>query len=160
MTISYYQASENQNDGKVADVVNLQRVNNIEILVSNINGNCNSKQEIKNIFSSQNLNPSLQNGALLYLFMINVLHGVMDSDWCYVEITVYRWLVKIRWVDRVTYSEIVININQDFEVIKKIKQRKFAYFIHIIRYPEKYELLHFIIQGRIIGKSGTRIKKS
>jgi hypothetical protein len=43
-------------------------------------------------------------------------------------------------------------MNKELEIMKTIKSRKLQYLGHIMRHPEKYNLLQLIIQGKIVGK--------
>jgi hypothetical protein len=43
-------------------------------------------------------------------------------------------------------------MNKELEIVKTIKSRKLQYLGHVMRHPEKYNLLQLIIQGKIVEK--------
>jgi len=68
------------------------------------------------------------------------------------EMWTYRKLLKISWVERITNQEVLLRLHKTTELVITTKQRKLEHFGHIMRHPEKYALLHLIIQGKIMGK--------
>lgn len=70
------------------------------------------------------------------------------------EMWVYRRMLRISWMDRVTNVEVMSRMKKAKEIIIEVKTRKLAYFGHIMRHPERYHLLHVIVQGKISGKRG------
>ncbi|XP_055384420.1 uncharacterized protein LOC129614059 [Condylostylus longicornis] len=69
------------------------------------------------------------------------------------EMWLYRRILKIPWIDRVSNAEVLRRINKERELLTTIKRRKAAYFGHVMR-NSKYHLLQLIIQGKIQGKRG------
>ena len=67
------------------------------------------------------------------------------------EMWVYRRILKISWMDRVTNAEVLARMNTSLTLLISVKKRKLLYFGHVMR-NEKYRLLHLIIQGRIEGR--------
>jgi len=43
-------------------------------------------------------------------------------------------------------------MNKELEIEETIKSRKLQYLGHVMRHPEKYNLLNLIILGKIVGK--------
>lgn len=74
------------------------------------------------------------------------------------EMWLYRRILKISWVDRVTNIEVLRSINKGRELLTDIKRRKISYFGHVMR-GQKYELLQLIVQGKIEGKRGVGRKQ-
>ena len=66
--------------------------------------------------------------------------------WC------YRRMLRISWTDKVRNETVLQRMKKEKEVLRTIKVRKLAYFAHVMRHPEKYNMLHLIIQGKIVGK--------
>uniref|UniRef100_A0A8D8SJ40 Craniofacial development protein 2 n=2 Tax=Cacopsylla melanoneura TaxID=428564 RepID=A0A8D8SJ40_9HEMI len=67
------------------------------------------------------------------------------------EMWSYRRILRIPWTDRVTNIEVLNRMGKEVEVLYDIKRRKLSYLGHVMRGP-KYEILHLIIQGKIVGK--------
>ena len=61
---------------------------------------------------------------------------------------VYRRILRIRWVDKVTNDEVLRRLKKNTELIRKL-----SYFGHIMRNP-KYQFLQLVIQGKIAGHRG------
>lgn len=68
------------------------------------------------------------------------------------EMWTYRKMHKISYTEHITNVEVLAKMGKDKEIIHTVKTRKFKYFAHIMRHPEKYGILHIIIQGKINGK--------
>uniref|UniRef100_A0A8D9EXQ6 Uncharacterized protein n=1 Tax=Cacopsylla melanoneura TaxID=428564 RepID=A0A8D9EXQ6_9HEMI len=68
-----------------------------------------------------------------------------------IEMWSYRRILRIPWTDRVTNIEVLNRMGKEVEVLYDIKRRKLSYLGHVMRGP-KYEILHLIIQGKIVGK--------
>lgn len=67
------------------------------------------------------------------------------------EMWAYRRMHRISYTEHITNLEVLRRMEKEVEVVKEIKKRKLTYLGHIMRGP-KYELLHLIIQGKIMGK--------
>ena len=66
------------------------------------------------------------------------------------EMWVYRRILRISWLDKVTNDEVLRRIKKNTELINTTKIRKLPYFGHIMRNP-KYQFLELVIQGKIAG---------
>ena len=66
---------------------------------------------------------------------------------------VYRRILKIPWMAKISNEEVLRRVNRDRELFNIIKKRKTAYLGHIMR-NSKYQLLQLIIEGKIEGKRG------
>ena len=72
------------------------------------------------------------------------------------EIRVYRKILRICWMDKVTNDEVLRRIKKNIELINTIKIRKLSYFGNIIRNP-KYQFLQLVIQRKIAVVNKTMI---
>uniref|UniRef100_A0A8D8UV16 Craniofacial development protein 2 n=2 Tax=Cacopsylla melanoneura TaxID=428564 RepID=A0A8D8UV16_9HEMI len=66
------------------------------------------------------------------------------------EMWTYRRMQRISWTDHITNVEVLRRMNKEKEVQKEVKRRKLVYLGHIMR-GSRYEILHLIIQGKIMG---------
>lgn len=62
------------------------------------------------------------------------------------ELWMYRLFLKISRVGKISNITVLTCMN------KTIKRRKLEYFGHIMRHPEKYNLLHLIVEVKILGR--------
>ena len=69
------------------------------------------------------------------------------------EMWLYRRMLRISWVDRVSNERVLNIMNKDRELLTTVKRRKAAYFGHILR-GDKYSLLQLIVEGKIEGRRG------
>lgn len=69
------------------------------------------------------------------------------------ELWCYRRMLRISWTHHVTNETVLQRMNKDKEIMRTVKERKLAYFGHIMR-NEKYEILHLTMQGKMDGKRG------
>ena len=67
------------------------------------------------------------------------------------EMYIYRRILRISWVQRITNEEVLNRMRKKKELLLTIKIRKTRYIGHIMR-GEKYELLRLIIEGKVQGK--------
>jgi len=69
------------------------------------------------------------------------------------EMWVYRCLLRIGWVDKIRNTKVswylLTRLGKTCEISNTVKIRKLRYFGHIMGYPERYELLRLIIEGKI-----------
>ena len=63
----------------------------------------------------------------------------------------YRRMLRISWVERVTNVEVLRCMKKEREALLTIKKRKLLYMGHVMR-GEKYQTLQVIMQGKIQGK--------
>ena len=70
------------------------------------------------------------------------------------EMWIYRRLLKISWVDQVTNDEVLRRVGKNRVLLLNIKKRKLEYFGHVMRNPEKYQILQLAMQGKIYGNRG------
>ena len=68
------------------------------------------------------------------------------------EMWVYRRMLRISWMGRVTNVWVLQRMNKEKEVVKNVEIIKLKYFGHIMRNTGKYQILQNIIQGKIEGK--------
>lgn len=156
--------------------VDLEQVDNITYLGSNINNDWDMSKEIKQriekarsvfyrmkkVLCSRNINIELKLRLTRCYIFSTLLYGA--ESWTLTEtllkklqafeMWVYRRLLRISWVDKVRNEEVLSRLSKQPEINKNIKIRKLEYFAHVIRHPERYNVLHLIMQGKIEGKRG------
>lgn len=156
--------------------VALEQVDNVTYLGSNINNNWDMSKEIKlriekaravfhrmkKVLCSRNINLELKLRLTRCYIFSTLLYGA--ESWTLTEtllkklqafeMWVYRRLLRISWVERVSNEEVLRRLHKEPEINKNIKIRKLEYFAHVIRHPERYNVLHLIMQGKIQGKRG------
>lgn len=153
---------------------NIERVSRLVYLGTNINEEWNLSTEIKsriakarttfmklrNILSSHNLSLDLRVRMIrCYIFPV-LLYGA--EAWTLTEsllknlqafeMWIYRRVLRISWVDRISNETVLRRMNKDCEIINTVKTRKLEYFGHIMRHPETYGMLQLIMQGKIMGR--------
>lgn len=67
------------------------------------------------------------------------------------EMYLYRRVLRISWVQKVTNEEVLRRMGKQKELLLTIKQRKTRYIGHVMR-GDRYEFLRLIIEGKIQGK--------
>ena len=67
------------------------------------------------------------------------------------EIWLYRRILRIFYVDRVTNEEVLLRLLKQTELNTEVKIRKLQYLGPIMR-GTRYQMLQVIIQGKIVGK--------
>lgn len=72
---------------------------------------------------------------------------------------VYRRILRISWVDRITNEEVLRRVKKKREILLLIKERKLQYLGHIMR-NRKYQLLQLMLQGRIEGRRSVGRQRS
>lgn len=151
----------------------IERVREYKYLGTTLNANNDSTQEIrirveqarsvftrmKKLFCCRDLNLDLKI-RMMRCYVLSVLYYGMEA-WTLKEIDVrrleafelwmYRRILRISWVERVTNVEVMRRIRKEKEVIMTIKRRKLLYMGHVMR-GEKYQLLQVIMQGKVQGK--------
>uniref|UniRef100_A0A8D8LDN3 Endonuclease-reverse transcriptase n=1 Tax=Cacopsylla melanoneura TaxID=428564 RepID=A0A8D8LDN3_9HEMI len=70
------------------------------------------------------------------------------------EMWVYRRMLRVSWVDKVTNIEILNRFRKTVEIVNTIKTRKLQYLGHISRHPERYSILHTVLKGKPAGRRG------
>ncbi|KAF6214379.1 hypothetical protein GE061_009119 [Apolygus lucorum] len=71
------------------------------------------------------------------------------------EMWVYRRLLRISWVDRVTNAQVLHGMGcSQPELLYIVKKRKLEYLGHVLRNEEKYRLLQNVLQGKVKGGPG------
>ena len=65
------------------------------------------------------------------------------------EMWVYRRMLRISWMGRVTNVWVLQRMNKEKEVAKNVKIIKLNYFGYIMRNTGKYQILQNILQGKI-----------
>lgn len=70
------------------------------------------------------------------------------------ELWLYRRILRVSWIERITNDEILQRMEKDREILTTIKTRKLQYLGHIMRNESRFQLLQVIIQGKVQGKRG------
>lgn len=151
----------------------VETVREYQYLGTTINENNDSSQEIrrriekargtftrmKKIFCCRDLNLELKI-RLMRCYVLSILYYGMEAWTLKVndirrlqafEMWIYRRMLKISWVERVTNIEVLRRMHKETEIATTIKKRKLLYMGHIMR-GEKYRILQNIMQGKIQGK--------
>lgn len=115
--------------------------------------------KMKKVFCSRDLSLELKI-RLMRCYVLSVLYYGLES-WTLkkndmrkmeaFELWIYRRILRISWVERVTNIEVLRRMKKEREIILTIKERKLLYLGHIMR-GDKYQLLQLIVQGKISGK--------
>ena len=114
---------------------------------------------MKQFFCSRALNNDLKMGMLrcyiftilLYVIEAVTLTKAMMKNIEAFEMWLYRRILKISYVDRVTNEEVLLRLSKQTELNTGVKLRKLQYMGHIMK-GTRYQMLQVIIQGKIIGK--------
>ncbi|CAK1588781.1 unnamed protein product [Parnassius mnemosyne] len=115
--------------------------------------------KVKSLLCNKKLNIQIRvRLARCYVFSI-LLYGVeawiLTESSCQKieasELWVYRRMLRISWRDKIKNITVLRRIKKTPEVVYLVKKRKLEYIGHIMR-NRKYDLLQFIIQGKIQGK--------
>ena len=69
------------------------------------------------------------------------------------EMWIFRRILRIPWVGRVTNRDVLKRSNTQRELLNTVKCRKISYLDHILR-GRKYRLLQLILKGKIEGRRG------
>uniref|UniRef100_A0A8D8XFQ8 Craniofacial development protein 2 n=1 Tax=Cacopsylla melanoneura TaxID=428564 RepID=A0A8D8XFQ8_9HEMI len=75
------------------------------------------------------------------------------------EMWVYRRMLRVSWMDKITNIEILNRLDKTTEIVRTIKTRKLEYLGHISRHPEKYGILLIILKGALEGRRGPGRKR-
>lgn len=75
------------------------------------------------------------------------------------EMWIYRRILRVSWIDKVTNVEILRRLDKETEIVKTIKTRKLGYLGHISRHPERYGILQKILKGELEGRQRGRGRK-
>jgi len=67
------------------------------------------------------------------------------------EMYIYRRMLRVSWIQRVTNNEILQRMGKQKELLNTIKERKMQYLGHVLR-GERYKLLQIIIEGKVEGR--------
>lgn len=151
----------------------IEQVTSIKYLGANINSQCNPKREIfsrieqarkifvrmKSFFTRRDLSAELRTRmARCYVFSV-LLYGceswTLDSQTEKrieaFEMYVYRRMLRISWVQRITNDEVLQRMQKQKEILNTIKERKMQYLGYVMR-GGRYEILRLIIEGKVQGK--------
>lgn len=63
----------------------------------------------------------------------------------------YRRMLRVSWMVRVTNEEVLRRMGKDKELLSTVKERKLKYVGHIMR-GDRYEVLRLVIEGKIEGR--------
>lgn len=154
----------------------IERVTQFSYLGTMINEDWDHSQEIRiriekaraafnqmaKVFKSHSLNIGIKI-RLLRCYIFSILFYGMES-WTLTEATerrleafemwLYRRILRISWMDKVTNKSVLERMNKSLEVMNTIKKRKLEYLGHIMRNDNKYGLLKSVLQGKVYGKRG------
>lgn len=151
----------------------IEQVTNFKYLGTIVNQHCDKTKEIKsrieqarkifttmrNFFVRPDLSLELRIRMLRCYVLPVLLYGCeswtlnpsMEKRIEAFEMYLYRRILKISWIQRVTNVEILNRMNKQKELLLTIMERKTQYLGHIMR-GSRYELLQLIIEGKIQGK--------
>ena len=154
----------------------IERVKQYPYLGTIINENWDNSQEVKfrigkarsffqkmsAVFKSHNLTLGTKI-RLLHCYVYSVLlYGV--ETWTLnkntekkleaSELWLYRCILRIPWIKKVTNLEVMRRMNTTPQLIKIVKCRQLQYLGHIMRNTKRYDLLQKILQGKINSKRG------
>uniref|UniRef100_A0A8D8SXR8 Craniofacial development protein 2 n=1 Tax=Cacopsylla melanoneura TaxID=428564 RepID=A0A8D8SXR8_9HEMI len=154
----------------------VERVKTFTYLGTTLNEDWDHSQEIKcriekarsafnnmsKLFKTHNLTVEMKMRLLrCYIFSIMLygieswtLTGATTSRLEAFEMWIYRRILRISWMDRITNESVLQRMKKDKEIMHTIKRRKLEYLGHILRNENKYHLLKCILQGKVYGKRG------
>ena len=116
---------------------------------------------LKKVLCNLSLNINIRIRILrCYIFSV-LLYGV--ESWSLTEATTkrleafemwcYRRMLRVSYTHHTSNITILERLRKDKEIVTTVKNRKLAYFGHIMR-NDKYRFLQLILQGKIKGKRG------
>ena len=76
------------------------------------------------------------------------------------EMWLYRRILKVKWIDKISSVKILQWMNKEKEIVHTIKTSKLRYLGHIMRNPQRYQLLQVVLQGKVMGRITNRMEKS
>uniref|UniRef100_A0A8D8XQX4 Endonuclease-reverse transcriptase n=1 Tax=Cacopsylla melanoneura TaxID=428564 RepID=A0A8D8XQX4_9HEMI len=160
----------------------LERTENIVYLGCNLNQNWEVSKEIKiriekaratfinmrQLFCNRGINIPLKARLVrCYIFSV-LLYGV--ESWTLTEtlmkkleafeMWVYRRILRISWVDKVSNERVIQRMNKEKEIVNTIKTRKLQYLGHISRNPERYKIPLLLLKGKVEGRRGRGRKRT
>ena len=111
------------------------------------------------LFSRNELNLGLRLRLLKCYVYSTLLYGceswtmdpALDKRTEAFEMYLYRRILKISWTQKIANVEVLNGMKTAPELLDIVKRRKLAYLGHIMR-GERYEILRFIIEGKLKGK--------
>ena len=86
--------------------------------------------------------------TLLYGCESWTLDPTIESRIAAFEMYLYRRILRISWIKKVTNIEVLTRMNKERELLITLKKRKLQYVLR----GEKYEILRLILEGNIVGK--------
>ena len=66
------------------------------------------------------------------------------------EMWLYRRILKDKWTDKISNIKIIHWMNKEKEIAHTIKTSKLQYLDHIMRNPQRYQLLQLVLQGKVM----------
>ena len=151
----------------------VEQVSSIKYLGALVNDACDPKTEIlakieqarrtftsmKTLFSSRDLSLELRIRMLRsYIFPVFLygseswtLNQTLENRINAFEMYLYRRMLRISWMDRVTNEEVLRPMGKDKELLSTVKERKLQYVGHTMR-GDRYEVLRLVIEGKIEGR--------
>ena len=170
---------------KPVDVVvngsRLEQVSSYKYLGAQVNEQCDCKKEIRarielarstffqmrNFFTRRDLSLDLRMRMVrCYVFSV-LLYGCeswtldpgIEKNIEAFEMYIYRRMLRIPWVEKVTNMEVLGRMCKSVELLLTLKERKTRYIGHVMR-GDRYSLLRLIIEGRILGKRSVGRRKN
>ncbi|KAF6217287.1 hypothetical protein GE061_001641 [Apolygus lucorum] len=110
------------------------------------------------VFSKRRIDVDLRI-FLLYGCETWTLDPAMERKLVASEMYIYRCILRISWMDRVTNVEVLRRVGKSVELLLTVKERKTQYNGHVMR-GDRYELLRLIIEGKIEGRRSVGRRKN
>ncbi len=151
----------------------IEQVPSFRYLGTVITDSCDIKREIhgrieqarraflnmKNFFTRPELSLALRMRMIRCYVFSTLLYGceswtldpTTENRIAAFEMYLYRRILRIPWVQKVTNNEVLVRMKKDRELLFTLKKRKLTYLGHVLR-GEKYEILRVILEGKIVGK--------
>ena len=152
--------------------VDIEQVANFKYLGTNLNEDCDIRKEIRgrieqartafmsmrSLFISTELSLELRLRMIRYYIFPVLLYGceswtldsAMENRLQAFEMWLYRRMLRVSWIQKVTNEEILRRVNKNTELLPMIKRRKLLYLGHILR-GERYGILRLVMEGKICG---------
>uniref|UniRef100_A0A8D8UG11 Uncharacterized protein n=1 Tax=Cacopsylla melanoneura TaxID=428564 RepID=A0A8D8UG11_9HEMI len=115
---------------------------------------------MRQLFCNRGINIPLKARLVrCYIFSV-LLYGV--ESWTLMkkleafEMWVYRRILRISWVDKVSNERVIQRMNKEKEIVNTIKTRKLQYLGHISRNPERYKIPLLLLKGKGEGRRGRK----
>ena len=91
--------------------------------------------------------------TLLYASETWVLNAETEGRIRSLKMWIYRRLLKISYMQHISYEDILVGLNVRPQLLQMIKERNCRYFGHILK-GERYEYQHLLLEGKVDGTRG------